>query len=317
MNDSLEDEEKINFSSKDLDGQIGSLVYGWAITGENDEAYQTDQLNDFDLDSNGDIYAVGTFSNTEEFGVLTATSSGGNDGYLVKISEEGAWMDLRTFSSSNDISLEKISVNNVGNIAIAGHFSDASMNCDDLSIDNNDANGGSTDIFVAVLDSNLDCVWFNSVGGEEDDHVKELILNNDGTILMGGMIQDIVYFGAQGTDGTAEDGFVCKFTNQGDLNWGHRINGINDQSVNAIFENSDGSIFVGGDSDNKAEIDDGGENKSSNQAGFILKLDNMANIDSLVPIPGVVFEIEKNPTNSDIFIAGTFSGAKSFGDISA
>ena len=61
------------------------------------------EIDCFDLDSNGDIYAVGTFSNTEEFGVLTATSSGGNDGYLVKISEEGAWMDLRSFSSSNDI----------------------------------------------------------------------------------------------------------------------------------------------------------------------------------------------------------------------
>ena len=129
------------------------------------------------------------------------------------------------FSSSYDFSLEKVSVNNVGNIAIAGHFSDSTMECDDLSISNNDDNGGSTDIFVAVLDSNFNCLWLNSIGGENNDVVKELIFNDDGTVLMGGMVQDIVYFGTQGTDGTAEDGFVCKFTNQGDINWGHRING--------------------------------------------------------------------------------------------
>ncbi len=315
--DSLEGEENINYSSKNLDGQIGSLVFGWAVTGENNNAVQSDTLNDFDIDSNGDIYAVGTFSHTEEFGDSTVTSLGGNDGYLVKISEEGDWGAVKTFSSSNDFSLEKVSVNNVGEIAIAGHFSDSTMNCDDLSIDNNDVDGGSIDIFIAVLDSNFNCLWLSSIGGQESDLVNELILNSDGTVLMGGMIQDIVYFGTQGTDGTAEDGFVCKFTNQGDLNWGHRINGINDQSVNTILENSDGSILVGGDSDNKAEINGGGENKSSNQAGFVLKLDSMANVDSLVPIPGVVIEIEKNPINSDIFIAGTFSGAKTFGDISA
>ena len=94
----------------------------------------------------------------------------------------------------------------------------------------------------------------NTVGGEDNDAVNELILNDDGTVLIGGIIQDIVYFGSEGTDGTAEDGFVSKFTNQGDMNWGYRINGINDQSVNAILVNSDGSIYVGGDSDNKAEI---------------------------------------------------------------
>ena len=292
------------------------MVFGWALTGENNVAVQSDMLNDFDFDSNGDIYAVGTFSHTEEFGETIVTSLASHDGYIVKISEEGEWGAVKTFSSSYDFSLEKVSVNNVGNIAIAGHFADSTMECDDLSISNEDDNGGSMDIFVAVLDSNFNCLWLNSIGGENNDVVKELIFNDDGTVLMGGMVQDIVYFGTQGTDGTAEDGFVCKFTNQGDINWGHRINGINDQSVNTILENSDGTILVGGDSDNKAEIDGGGDNKSSNQAGYILKLDSSANIISLEPIPGVVIEIAKNPTNSDIFIAGTFSGTKSFGDIS-
>ena len=141
-------------------------------------------LNDFDFDSNGDIYAVGTFSHTEEFGETIVTSLASHDGYIVKISEEGEWGAVKTFSSSYDFSLEKVSVNNVGNIAIAGHFADSTMECDDLSISNEDDNGGSMDIFVAVLDSNFNCLWLNSIGGENNDVVKELIFNDDGTVTV-------------------------------------------------------------------------------------------------------------------------------------
>ena len=49
-------------------------MFGWALTGENNVAVQSDMLNDFDFDSNGDIYAVGTFSHTEEFGETIITS---------------------------------------------------------------------------------------------------------------------------------------------------------------------------------------------------------------------------------------------------
>ena len=312
----LNNDISINYSN-DNDGEIGSLVYGWASTGSNTGTFQSDTLNDFTIDSMGDIYAVGSFMDSESFGGTNIISSGDNDGYLLKISEEGNFGSVKTFSSTYDVSLEKVSVNSVGNIAVSGHFSDMSLSCDDLSIDNQNSNGGSIDIFIAVLDSDFNCIWLNSIGGEDDDNVKELVFNDDGTILLGGMIQDIVYFGSEGTDGTAEDGFVCKFTDQGELNWGYRIDGLSDQSVNAILINSDGTILVGGDSNNKAEIDGGGENKSSLKAGFILKLDDNANLESLVPIPGVVTDININPINSDIFIAGTFSGSKQFGNASA
>jgi len=314
---SLGEDVKNNSSFVDQDGEIGSLVHGWATTGGSTSTFQSDILTDFDIDSQDDIYAVGSFTNTETFGSTNLISTGGSDGYLVKISEEGDWGITKSFSGTNDITVEKVSVNSVGNIAVAGQFSDPSFSCDDLSIDNNDVDGGTTDIFIAVLDSNFNCVWLNSIGGDDNDAVKELVFNNDGTVLAGGMIQSIVYFGSEGTDGLAKDGFVSKFTNQGDIIWGYRINGANDQSVNAILVNSDGSILVGGDADNRAEIDNGGENKSSTKAGFMLKLDNTENIHSLVPIPGVVVDIQKNPTNSDIFIAGTFSGAKDFGTESA
>ena len=311
---SLGNEINISSSFVNQDGEIGGLVHGWAVTGSATSTSQSDKLNDFDIDSQEDVYAVGSFTDTEIFGSTSIVSSGGTDGYLVKISEEGDWKAVKAFSSSYDLSLERISVNSAGNVAVAGHFSDSSINCDDLSTDNNDTDGGSVDIFIAVLDSDFNCVWLNSIGGKKNDAVKELVFNNDGTIILGGMIQDIVYFGSKGTDGLEEDGFVCKFTNQGEITWGYRVNGADDQSVNTIHVNLDGSILVGGDADGRAEIDGGGDNKSSTKAGFILKLDNSGNIDSLVPIPGVVVDIEKNPVNSDIFIAGTFTGVKVFGE---
>ncbi len=308
-------EEQNSAYSGDQDGQIGTLVHGWAYTGLNVEYLQQDRLNDFDIDASGNIYAVGKFTETESFGGGNLVSTNGEDGYLIKLSEEGILISEKQLPSSSDVSIDRVSVNSAGNIAISGHFFGSSLNCDDFSVDNPVT--VTTDIFVAVLDSNFDCVWLNSVGGEDDDVVNELIFNDDGSILLGGVIQDIVYFGDQGTDGTDEDGFVCKFTNQGDLSWGYRIDGLSDQSVNAIMVDPDGTTWVGGDSDKKAQIDGGGENKSSSQDGFILKLDSSDSFDSLVPIPGVVTNILHNPTNSDIFLGGIFSGSKNFGTINA
>ena len=170
MNQSLnEDKNSSIFTAQD--GEIGSLVHGWAITGSSASTFQSDLLNDFDIDSEDDIYAVGSFTDTETFGSTNVVSSGNNDGYLVKISEEGEWKLVKEFSSSYDLSLEKVSVNSAGNIAVAGHFSDESISCDDFTNVNIDSDGGSNDIFIAVLDSNFNCLWMNTVGGEDNDVV--------------------------------------------------------------------------------------------------------------------------------------------------
>mgnify|MGYP001371212017 CR=1 FL=1 len=313
----LENKEKSSFFSGSLDGDVGTLIHGWAVTGESTDTLQSDILNDFEIDSDGNIFAVGSFSDSEEIGDFDLNYQGGIDGYLSKISEKGIWLNARTFSSMDDISLDRISINSAGLIAIAGHFSGSTMSCDDFSIENKFEGGGYSDIFVATLDDDFNCLWLSSVGGEQDDSVEELLIAGDGSVFLGGMIQDIVYFDTQGTDGLDEDGFICKFSNQGEITWAHRINGLNDQKVNTIFPQDDGSILVGGASDDNAEIDGGGENKSSSEAGFILKLNSDGSIVTLESIPGEILEIRKSSQNSDIFIGGSFSGMKNFGTINA
>ena len=115
-------EGKILSIFTDQDGETGSLVHGWAITGSSSLTFQSDLLNDFDIDSQDDIYAVGSFTDTETFGSTNLQSSSNNDGFLAKISEEGTWELVKKFSGSYDLSLEKVSVNSAGNIANDGLF---------------------------------------------------------------------------------------------------------------------------------------------------------------------------------------------------
>ncbi|GEM_PF-4138050 len=312
----LNEETSSNNYSVDIDGEFGTLINGWAVTGESISSIQSDKLNDFDVSSNGDIFVVGSFSESETLGDFELNHQSENDGFLAKISEIGDWIDVKVFSNIDDLSVEKISLNSDGKIAIAGHFSGNSMTCDELSVDNKNGGTGSSDVFIATLDSDLNCLWLNSLGGEQDDTVNDILIRDDGTVFLAGIVQDIVYFNEQGTDGLDEDGFICKFSEEGSLNWGHRINGVNDQSANSIFIDTEENIFVGGDSDANAEINGGGENKSTTDAGFILKINLAGDLFSLEGIPGVVTKIAGNSLNNQIYVGGTFSGMKFFDDTS-
>ena len=304
-------------SGQDSDGEIGSLVHGWSRTGDNSGFYQEDSLNDLTVDSSDNVYAVGSFSLTEDFGSTVSLTADGSvseanhDGYLAKLNTHGEWLDAIAFTSPSHVSVDVVAINSMGDIAVAGIFTDQieQGNC---SISTTASN---QDVFVGMLDSDLNCIWLSHIAGAGSDMVKDIVISSDATIFFAAIVEGVVDLGTFTSDGTQQDGLVVAINSTGVVLWANRIGGNLDQSSDGLMLHSDGSIWVGGDSDDNAQIGQD-DNLTSTQDGYLLRIHPNGTPDWMAGIPGVVKQILERPSDSSIFLSGTFSGSQTFGSSS-
>lgn len=105
----------------------------------------------------------------------------------------------------------KIVQDESSNTYLAGTFTSDIFTIQDQSI----ANQGSQDVFLAKFDDELTIEWLISLGGNSDDFLKDLQVDNDGNVVVAGTflsssfnVSDSIY---QNNGG--EDFYVLSFNN--------------------------------------------------------------------------------------------------------
>lgn len=99
----------------------GNFVWakGWGGSG-------SDASYDLAFDGSGNVFAVGNFSGTVDFnpaaGVASRTSSGDQDGFLVKFDSNGNYLSVATFGGVNTEYPRELEIDGAGNLYISGYF---------------------------------------------------------------------------------------------------------------------------------------------------------------------------------------------------
>jgi hypothetical protein len=115
-----------------------------------------------------------------------------------------------------------------------------------------DTLGGVLDAFVAKFNSNGVRLWCSYYGGNDWDYGKNIVLDNNGNILIDGWTLStnaIASIGAHQTifgGGAYFDAFVVKFNNNGVRQWGTYYGGSDEEFVDGIASDSNGNIFITG-----------------------------------------------------------------------
>ena len=106
------------------------------------------------LDAEGNIYVTGSFRGSVAFGSTTLTSAGYSDVFVAKLSGAGTWLWVaQAGGADNDIG-RGVSVDASGNVYVTGEFSGtAAFGSNSLT------SSGSTDIFIAKLNSSGAWLW--------------------------------------------------------------------------------------------------------------------------------------------------------------
>lgn len=160
-------------------GDIGDIAYGLGI------------------DSEGNIYTVGTFFNTADFdpgpAEFNLTSLGSNEGFLQKLDNDGNFSYAKVISGTNAESIRDIYLDDLNEIYLSGLYT-GTTDFDPSGTTYNLSSSGEADIFIERLDADGDFVWVKSIGGDGFDIGSEIIVDADMNIYTAGSFENEVDF---------------------------------------------------------------------------------------------------------------------------
>ena len=102
--------------------------------------------------------------------------------------------------------------------------------------------------YVACQNSNGDYIWALGINGPLTDRGIAITRNNDGSIYVGGIFQELVSIGSQtisSTDGS-QDVFVAKLDVGGNVIWIRNFGGSGVETITGIGSSPDNSIWISG-----------------------------------------------------------------------
>jgi hypothetical protein len=172
------------------------------------------------LDGDENLYVTGDFSGTVVFGqdalgnVMNLTAAG-TDAFIIKYDHDGIVQNSKQFGSQTGGARgNAIAVGSSGEVVLIGDFAGNLVFGPPLV--NLTSNGGK-DIFLVKMDASLSTIWWDHMGGEEDDHGAAVVIDHDGEVYITGGIRGYFIYGfcpyppLQSTlDGITEDIVVSR-----------------------------------------------------------------------------------------------------------
>ncbi len=182
--------------------------------------------NSFDVDNSGNVYVAGyTLADSIAFGGTVLTTRGLTDAFLAKLDSSGNFLWAHTWGSSELDQAERVRVGANGNVIVAGYYNG--------TIDANPGSGtftlaslGSADGYVSQFTSNGTFITSTSVGGPELDFIRQLEIDLEGNIYVGGPFGGSAQFGSHAlTSAGGSDQFLMKMNPGGSVQWVRQVAG--------------------------------------------------------------------------------------------
>lgn len=277
---------------------------------------------DIAVDSSGEIYLTGYFSDMIDFdpglGNDYHVSNGNYDVFIEKLDVNGNYLWAKTFGGVDNDYGNSVYFDEAGDVYLTGTFSNSVDFDPDMGVETHVSNG-SSDIYLQKLDANGNFIWVKTIGGMIGEYSSSVKINDLGDIFIVGSFSDTVDFDPGiGTDFRISNGssdvFVEKLDLNGNLIWVKAFGGISDDHCIDLSMDNDGHICLTGEFMGTVDFNPGigVENLTSNGYAdvFIQKLDPNGDFIWVKSIGGIndehVIGISVN-TSGDIFIAGSFN----------
>lgn len=257
-----------------------------------------DQIASLALDTNGDIYAGGSFGSSVDFNPNplineTFTALNDNDAFILKLGSSGNFTWAKTFGvvtgGGYDV-VRSVAVDIGGNVFATGAFK-GRVDFDSSGGENFlGTTGNDYDIFVLKLNTSGGLEWAKSMGGASSDNAQGLTLDGTGNVYTTGWFQGSVDFDP--TTGTFEtltatvgDAFISKLDSSGNYQWARKIGGTLKTVGRSIAADMNGNVYIAGFFAGKVDFDPGNREAFFTSASadfsdiFILKLNAAGEVD--------------------------------------
>lgn len=202
------------------------------------------------VDGNGNIFAVGSFRGTADFGSDSHTSTGSTDIFVVKLDPGGNAIWSKAFGSTGGDAGRGVAVDALGNATVVGYFSG--------SVDFGGGvltSTGSLDAFVASFDENGVHRYSKRFGGTGEEMARDVAIDPTGSsTVVGHFYSTIDFGGGPFTSNGCSCGFVVRFDDAGNHVWSRQKKSTEcgptayrDFYPRCVSVAADGRAFVGVD----------------------------------------------------------------------
>jgi len=208
----------------------------------------------------GDVYVGGYFSSTGDYdpgeGVFELTSNGGQDAFVVKLSENGIFQWALNVGSSDQELVLGMDVNSDGDVFIAGGFS-GTVDFDPGEGTEERSPISGRDGFVLKLTDAGDYDYVSTFGGTGNITAWDIALDSEGNAFAAGGFNGSFSTGFDEPLSSVEfdDAFVIKINPTGEVDWTSAIQGIGFQNCYDVNTDPSGNVLLTGYFGDQADFD--------------------------------------------------------------
>jgi len=177
----------------------------------------------------------------------------------------------KTIGGSNSDYLTNILHTLDGGLLIGGNSTS------DISGDKTEDSIGGDDIWIVKLNSSGDIDWQNTIGGNDDDHLNDIIISNGGGYLIASTSESNISGDKTEDSQGGKDYWIIKLNESGNIEWQNTIGGDDYDYLNEITQTSDGGFLLAGSSGSGISGDRTEPQNGSNDYWFV-KVNNDGSI---------------------------------------
>jgi lambda repressor-like predicted transcriptional regulator len=195
------------------------------------------------VDSSRNVYVIGRFVGTVDFGGGPLTSAGGYDIFVAKFSgTDGGHIWSKRFGSAGYDYANGIAVDSGGNVLVTGQFQGiVDFGGGPLT------SAGGYDIFMAKYNGvNGSHIWSKRFGSTSSDYGNGIAVDEVGNVIMTGAFYGTVDFGGGSLTASGIDIVVAKYTSSGGHMWSEKFGGTINQFGSDVAVNGGSNIAVTG-----------------------------------------------------------------------
>lgn len=266
------------------------------------------------VDSSGNSYVTGSFSDTATFGDIALTSAGSDDAFITKLDSSGKFLWAQKFGGTSYDYGEGIASDGAGNSYITGYFSDTAT-FGDITL----TSAGGSDGFITKLDSSGKFLWAKKLGGTSYDSAHGITVDSSGNTYITGSFNGIATFGNITLTSTGNDNaFITKLDSSGKFLWAQKFDSIFCKA-NGITVDSSGNIYVTGYFSDTATFGNITLTSAGDSDAFVAKLDSNGKFLSAQNFGGTLADRGLDITSDakgNIYATGGFENTATFGNTS-
>jgi len=264
------------------------------------------------------VYVSGYFYGTADFDPSNAeihneTSNGERDFYVTKLNSDGDFVWAGSIGGIVDDRAISIAIDKQNNLYFTGFFgfeADFDMSEEEYVLSASD----TSDIFVFKINDAGDLMWAKQIGGVGFDEAREVVVDNDGNLLLTGQFEETVDFNpgleeVNFTSSGRKDVFLLKLDADGKYIWNKKIGGKFDDYSYALSIDKANNIYILGTFTGRADFDFGADKDILKSNGardvFLTKILDNTTTNIVNDVLDNKFQLFPNPAINNISLAGT------------